>query len=461
MTTWAATEMQQAQLGDGRLNKRLVRLVEALAAAPTASIPQACGGWAATKAAYRFFDSEKAHPTAILEPHIKSSLQRLSGHKCVLAISDTTSLDFTHHPATSGLGPLEGPSCRGILMHSVLMVSIHGVPLGLLHHKLWAREGRGKRHTRRKRLTKDKESQKWLDGLSAIQERISGPTEVIMIADREADIYDLLAAPRRAGVHLLIRATHNRRVDHQARYLWDAISQAPVAGQLTLELKRKDDQPARQATLTVRYGSLEIQPPRHQRQRKGLLPIRVGVILAQEDNPPPGVSPVCWLLLTTLRVESFQEAVQCVVFYSFRWLIERYHYVLKSGCAVEELQLEEAERLMRAVATYAVVAWRLLWLTYEARKNADAPCDGVLEAHEWQSLYCVVHKTPTPPDKPPSLKEAVRLIARLGGFLGRTHDGEPGVKAIWQGLRRLTDIAETYRLLRPGPSIHSSSLSYG
>jgi hypothetical protein len=346
-------------------------------------------------------------------------------------------------------------------VHSTLLVSIQGVPLGLVHQKLWAREGIGKRHTRRRRLTKDKESQKWLDGLSAISERISEQTSVIMIADREADIYDLLSAPRRAGVHLLIRATHNRRVDHQARYLWDAISQSPPAGQLTIEVGRKDDQPARAATLTVRYGSLEIQPPRHQRQRKGLLPIRVGVILAQEENPPAGVSPVCWLLLTTLEVESFQDAVQCVVFYSFRWLIERYHYVLKSGCGVEELQLEQAQRLMRAVATYCIVAWRLLWLTYEARKSPDASCDGVLEMHEWQSLYCMVHKTPTPPPKPPSLREAVRMIAQLGGFLGRKHDGEPGVKAIWQGLRRLTDIAETWKLLRPASYSHPGSPTYG
>jgi hypothetical protein len=234
-----------------------------------------------------------------------------------------------------------------------------------------------------------------------------------------------------------------------------------VAGQLTVELKRKDDQPARQATLTVRHASLDIQPPRHHKQRKALLAIRVGVILVKEHEPPAGVSPVCWLLLTTLGVESFQEAVQCVVFYNLRWLIERYHYVLKSGCAVEELQLEEAQRLMRAVATYCIVAWRLLWLSYEARKNPDAPCDGVLETHEWQSLYCMVHKTPTPPDKPPTLREAVRMIAQLGGFLGRKHDGEPGVKVIWRGLRRLADIAETWRLLRPGPSTHSSSLSYG
>lgn len=169
-------------------------------------------------------------------------------------------------------------------------------------------------------------------------------------------------------------------------------------------------------------------------------------VLAEEAHPPPGVPPLCWLLLTTMPVPDFATARQYVQWYSARWLIERYHYVLKSGCRVEALQLETAERLERALATYAVVAWRLLWLTYEARRQPQAPCTVVLDAHEWHALACTIQRTPTPPMVAPTLAEAVRWIAQLGGFLGRRHDGDPGAKTLWRGLQRLHDIAATWQL---------------
>ena len=454
---WVAAELAYVRLGDARLNKRLERLVEALAAKPNASVPEACGTWAATKAAYRFWDSPRVDPDAIREAHARGTLNRVEGCGRVLAIQDTTDLNFTGHPAMKGTGYLDHPAQRGLKVHSVLIATTESVPLGLVHQQVWTRdpETMGKKHQRQRRETKNKESQRWLTALESTQELIPGNTEVITVADREADIYDLLAMPRRPGSHLLIRATHNRRVDHQARYLWQAIGQSPAQGQLILQLRRNNDQPPRQATLTIRYETLAIQPPVVRRvtgatESPDLVPVQV--ILAQEESPPPSVKPVCWLLFTTMPVSNLQQATQCVRWYSYRWLIERYHYALKSGCGLEELQLEQAQRVHRALATYCIVAWHLLWLTYQARQNPDMPCDSVLELHQWQSLYCTIHKTPVPPDKPPSLRQAVRWTAQLGGFLGRKGDGEPGVKTIWRGLRRLADIAETWRLLHPDPS---------
>lgn len=452
--TWVTAELAYVQLGDARLNKRLEKLVEALAAKPNASVPEACGTWAATKAAYRFWDSPRVNPDAIREAHARGTLDRVEGCRRVLAIQDTTDLNFTGHPAMKGTGHLDYPTQRGLKVHSVLIATTQSVPLGLVHQQVWTRdlETKGKKHLRQRRETKDKESQRWLTALERTQELIPRNTEVITVADREADIYDLLAMPRRPGSHLLIRATHNRRVDHQARYLWQAIGQSPAQGQLILQLRRKNDQPPRQATLTIRYETLAIQPPALRRAAGSLSPVPVQVILAQEESPPPSVQPVCWLLFTTLPVSNIQQAVEYVRWYSYRWLIERYHYVLKSGCGLEELQLEQAQRVHRALATYCIVAWHWLWLTYQARQSPDIPCDSVLELHQWQSLYCTIHKTPVPPDKPPSLRQAVRWTAQLGGFLGRKGDGEPGVKTIWRGLRRLADIAETWRLLHPDPS---------
>lgn len=175
------------------------------------------------------------------------------------------------------------------------------------------------------------------------------------------------------------------------------------------------------------------------------------MILAEEVDVPQGCSAVSWLLLTSLPVDNFDQALECVRMYALRWLIERYHYVLKSGCRIEELQLESAENMKKALCTYCIVAWRLLWLTYLARKEPELSCEEVLDRYEWESLYCMTQKKKVIPKKPPTLSQAVRWIAQLGGFLGRKGDGMPGVKTIWQGLRRLHDISETWLYAQKNP----------
>ena len=448
MQSWATHELRYVQLGDARLNKRLMKMVEDLSAQPESSVPQACGDWASTKGAYEFWKNGKVEPDDIIWAHQQSTVERLCGHDTVINIQDTTDLNFTHHPKKQGMGHLDHPATKGLKVHSCLAVSEQGVPQGFIHQQVWTRDPKtvGKKHRRRKLKTKDKESQRWLDTLSASEDAIESHKQVITVADREADIYDLFALPRREGSHLLIRMAYNRRVEHEARYLWEAVRQSPVLGEVTVEIGRRGDQPPRKATLTIRIASLSIRPPANRPDRASLPLIPVHMVLAEEDAPLPGVKPVCWLLLATFPVETFQDAIRCVKYYSYRWLIERYHFVLKSGCGMEKLQLETADRIHRALATYCIVAWRLLWLTYESRYNPDSPCDRVLKTYEWQSLYCYSHKTPTPPSTPPSLHEAVAQIAKLGGFLARKSDGEPGVKTIWRGLRRLHDISQGWQL---------------
>lgn len=271
---------------------------------------------------------------------------------------------------------------------------------------------------------------------------------VITVADREADIYDFLAMPRRANSELLIRAYQNRSVktEDAVERLKVAICKAAPAGEISLELQRTPQRKPRQATLTLRTMSVKIKPPKTHLNYNELKSIRVQVIKAEEENPPTGEKPVSWLLLTTLEVNEFNDIIQCLRWYSYRWLIERYHYVLKSGCRLEQLQLETADRIERALATYTIVAWRLLWLTYEARYNLCAPADTILETIEWQALYCTINKTSTLPEGPPSISDCIFWIAKLGGFLCRKRDGFPGVKTIWQGLRRLHDIVKGWLL---------------
>jgi len=463
MTTWAASELQSVTFKDARLRNRLFRLVDDLTAHPTASIPEACGCWAATKGAYRFLDSKRVTPEAIRTAHQQRTLARVGEQTTVLVIQDTTELDFTTHPATTGLGYLDHPKHQGLKVHSALAATTDGIPLGLVDQVVWIRDlaTLGKKHQRAKRDTAEKESQRWLTALTASQDAIPDDIRVMMVADREADFYPLFAAERRAGVELLIRAAHNRRVDADTQLLEQAIAAAPVGGTLTIAVPRRDDQPARQATLTLCWTSVQIGPPQNAKARATLPHIPVQVVVAEELAPPPGVKALRWVLLTTVPVTGWDDAVQIVRWYRARWLIERYHFVLKSGCGIEKLQLESAERLQRALAVYGVVAWRLLWLTYQARQQPDEECRVILARHEWQALYCTIHQTLVPPATAPTLRQAVRWIAQLGGFLARKGDGEPGVQTIWRGLRRLEDIAATWLLVHRAAPDQLDDSTYG
>jgi hypothetical protein len=458
MEKWAAQELQYAELGDARRNKRLISIVENLASQPGTSVPQASQNLAAASATYDFWNSPYFQPSDIIAAQAKSTVERIKEHSIVLAVQDTTSLDFTTQKSKKGIGYLDSRTSFGLKVHTTFAVSPQGIPLGLINQSVWARkeENLGIAKLRKKRETKEKESQRWLTALSDTQSQIPEDIQVVTIGDCEADIFDLFAQSRKPNSHLLIRGTHNRKVNHlkekpqeeilPSKYLQESIREIKACGTLTVEVKRSPIHDARLAKLTIRFATFEVQVPSHHRQDSLRKPVKLQVILAEEENPNPGVNPISWLLLTSLEISSFEEAITCVRWYSYRWLIERYHFVLKSGCGLEKLQLETGRRIEMALATYSIVAWRLLWLTYQARLHRDESCESFLEEHEWQSLCATIQKSLPPPEKPPSFREAVRMIASLGGFLGRKGDGEPGVKTIWLGLRRLHDISETWQL---------------
>lgn len=452
--SWAAEELKTACLGDKRRNRRLIKIVEDLSAMPHASVTQAASDKAAVQGIYEFWGNVRVKASGILAAHRDSTLARVEGQEIVLAVQDTTELDFSSQSSKQGLGALSKKDAQGLKVHSVLCVNPVGVPLGVLHQKVWARQ-KNRRTTGyidRNRALEQKESHRWLESLELTQQWIPQDKKVVTVADREADIYELLALPRREGSEFLIRACQPRGVKQTAtdiniESLQAAIEKTAACGELTLELQRTPKRKPRTATLTVRFTSLELQPPQQHPQRSGLRPVRVQVVWAVEEMPPSGEKAIAWLLLTTLEVRNFEQASRCLRWYSYRWLIERYHYTLKSGCRLEQLQLETADRLERALATYAIVAWRLLWLTYEARSHPTESIEGILPAHYWQALYCHIHQTTVLPNEPPSLVDCVRWIARLGGFLGRKGDGEPGVKTLWLGLQRVHDMASMWQLM--------------
>jgi len=409
-------------------------------------VPQASGSASTSQSIYRFWANKRVKPQQILASHRLSVLERAQQQAVVLAIQDTTDLNFSGLKQTGGLGYINQTQQQGIKVHSCLAVSGEGEPLGLLHQYTWTRKERaGKRGSRRQKATTDKESQRWLDTLTAAEQGVDASVCLVHVGDREADIYDLFVQPRRDNSHLLIRAEYNRRVQQEFGYLIPTMEQAPVLGEQTIEIERNPEHPARRATFSIRAMQVTIEVPRHHKSAQPCYPVTLGALLVDEVNPSSGVNPIRWLLLTTLPIDTPQQAWACVRWYSLRWRIERFHYTLKSGCRREQLQLETASRLLSALATYFIVAWRLMWLTYQARLSPDDSCEWVLQRPEWQLLrrkYQPKNRSP----KPPTLRQAVRWIAQLGGFLARTGDGEPGLKTLWRGLGKLHHLIEGAQL---------------
>ena len=449
--TWAEAEFGDAELGDARRTARLVQLARVLGAQPHASLPQAADDPAMLKAAYRFFDNDDIRAEAMLASHVASTQRRMQTVPIVLAVQDTSVLDWTTHPATTGLGPVATSSSRhqGLLAHTTLAISPDRVPLGILQQQVWARDAAVPHlQDHKTRPLAEKESQKWLTSLNAvIAARTACPnTHFVSVGDREADVYDLFLVERPVGVDLLVRAAQNRKTDDPEGYLWAAMATAPVAATVTIQLKTRGAQPARTADLTVRWRAVTLRPP-NSRAKEHLPHVTVWAVWAVERTPPAGAEPVEWLLLTTVPIITTKDALERLAWYALRWGIEVWHKVLKSGCQIEKVQLETAERLIRCLTLYRVSAWRIVYATLLARAVPDAPCTVLLDDAEWQGLFCRIHRVAIAPTKPPTLHQAVRWIAKLGGFQGRKGDGNPGVTVMWNGFQRLVEVAEMYRIM--------------
>jgi hypothetical protein len=455
-------EFQDVPINDQRLINRLIITATTLDKKPEKSIPDACQNWAETKATYNFFDNGKVTPAVILGPHRSNTIRRMKAYPLVLLVQDTSELDFKTHKNTVGLGPYSSdPNALGLLMHSVLAVVPAGLSLGLLYQNFWSRAGypKQKKAKRNQLPIEEKESFKWLQALEESTKDIPNTIKTVTVADREADIFEFFQKAFELGEHLLVRATHNRRISGEYQLLYDQMNNIPEKGQCLVEIPRKSEEKLpRQAKLSVRFCPVTLCARLNRRQKSDL---RLYAVLAREIEVLEGEEPIEWLLLTTVPVTNMSEAVQKIEWYRERWKIERFHYTLKSGCRIEDLQLETRERLINAITLYSIIAWRLVWLTYQSRVSPDLPCQIIFEEHEWQMLYCVVNQTKILPSRPPTLHEAVRLLAKLGGFLGRKHDGEPGVKVLWRGLQKLNEgllFVEYFQLIQ---SISSPSHDVG
>lgn len=408
------------------------------------------------KGGYRFLNNKKVTHAGIIAVERKATRQRLaqSEEATILAIQDTTEFNFAGRSALNGLGVLSDNKTPGFLAHTTMAVSVTGVPMGVLDQQVWSRPVAVEKvdDDHQKLPITEKESFKWLQGLNGA---LSASQSVITVCDREGDVFELFQYAHDVEQHFIVRATQDR-VLKDAPSLKRHLAQIPVSQTYTILVRRQDNRPARTATVDLRMTSVTLRPPKNRAKALQVIPLEpvtVQVVEVMEVNPPPDVTkPLHWLLLTTLAVDNLEDARRIVRFYGYRWLIERFHHVLKSGgCDFEDSQLRSVEALHRLLGICSQVAWQLLWLTYQARDTPDADCTVALSTVEWQALMAFTTKSPTPPEQPPTLHEAVRAIAKLGGFIGRTSDGEPGVKVLWRGWIRLQDIVETWLLTHPPP----------
>jgi hypothetical protein len=474
MQAWVEQELRTADLGDARLNERYKLLLDRMSSKPSLKFPALCKGRAEVEAAYRFLDNEHVEEQGVLAPHRAATLGRIRAYPVVIVAQDTSEFDVTRkHERMAGAGPLNDAGRLGLYGHALLAVTPERLPLGIVGVQLWARDADDfqrpaaqKAAERKEKPIDEKESFRWLEGYRAacaVAQEAPGTT-VVCVSDSEGDVYECFAAGSTAEgqrrAEWIVRACQDRQLTAPDRRrtpddkLWEQAAAGPVLQTLTVRVsarepkskdrrKRKQPRSARQAVVTVQAARVTLRAPRRCGQER-LPDVAVNAVLVREVDPPPGEEPIEWLLLTSLPIAAVEQVLQVVQYYCCRWQIEVYFRVLKSGCKVEESQLETAARFRAYLALCMIVAWRVMYVMMLGRECPELPCDVVLEAEEWQAVYAVV-KEEAPPATPPTLGEMVVLIATLGGYLGRKGDGPPGPKAVWVGMQRMTDLGLAWR----------------
>ena len=410
-------------------------------------------------AAYRFFMNPAVEPSQILQPHVTATLRRINEHPVVLVIQDTTELDYSRHPPEDA-GCLNKEERFGLYDHTHLAVTPDRLCLGVVGAEEFDRspETLGQAQERSNLPIEEKESFRWLKGYR-LASQLAGEapsTKIVSIADRESDIYDIFmeAEQHPTPADFIIRAKIDRcTLEHDPdsgpavyRKVRDEVSASELRTLRTVDLHQTPKRQARQAELEVRAIEVVVKPPH---ARSPLPPVTYNVVLVEEINGPGDDTDVSWLLLTSLPIDSVEEILRVIDYYVARWVVEVYFRVLKTGCRVEEIQLETVGRLKNCLAFYRIIAWRVMYLTHLNRECPSLPCDAVFDDCEWMSVWKVTTKKEIP-KTPPPLSEFMPLLARLGGYNNRPSEPPPGPQAVWIGIRRMCDLATAWQAFGPG-----------
>lgn len=447
---WAAAEFGGAGLGDRRRCLRLVKLAEKLAQNPHGTLPQSFQRWSEAKAAYRLLEQTDVTYDGVIAPHLERVRTDCRRGE-YLMVEDTTSLDFTSHLAAQDMGRIGDDGGRGLFVHSTLALKIERwdcghQPLvtveGLLDQHWWARTmptvGRGK-EKKRKRLSRPRESQRW----AAVVDKIAPAdgAQWTFMADRESDIYETFERCRKNRWHFIVRANQPRALADEGGCVFDAAAQGAELGRFFVDLRARAGQASRKAQVVVRACRVVLRGP--WRPGGWLESLPVNVLEAKEVDAPQDVEPIRWVLLTDWAVETFEQAMRVIKAYTRRWLIEEYHKALKTGTGVQDSQLTTAQRIAALLGILAVVAVRLVNMKLLATTLPDEPIGPDEIGSEALAILEAEYGRPVGGWTNASVLTA---IARLGGFLARKSDGNPGWITIWRGLRQLLWCVHGYDL---------------
>lgn len=443
---WVERELAEGGFPDRRLKARLGKLLGDLGERIGGTLPVACQDWAATKAAYRLLDNPRVDEGVILAGHFAATQARFAATTgTVLVLHDTTEFSYQrNNPGGIGrLSLIKGQHAThtvcGTLLHSSLVLTTDGLPLGLAAAKFWTRKKfkgtnalQGKVNPTRVPIER-KESVRWPDCLTQSTRLLGDPARCVHVGDREADLFELFAAAHAAGAHFLVRTCANRFAGDGRTTVAAVMAGEPVRGTHAVEIL-DDRGRVSTATVEVRFRRLTVRPPVAKQRR--CPPPELTVLHADERGTPAGRKPIRWKLLTDLPVADLPAAVEKLDWYAMRWEIETYHKVLKSGCQAERARLRTAERLTNPLAVLCIVGWRVFRLTMTSRVAPDAPPEVAFTPAE----VAVLDRVAGGPPAARAVAHDLRVVARLGGYLGRSGDPPPGNMVVWRGLTRLADI---------------------
>lgn len=457
-TTYSKRVLNTSTFGDARLLKRYDLICDQLSTDLSLTIPQACVTKSSTKAMYRFFDNQQVEPEKMIAYHFSQWKESLPS-KRLLHIMDTVEYDLTGKRSAESLGPLNYRLRKGMKQHNSLICTDDGLPIGLLKqsYNIRKEEDFGKAAERKKLPIEEKETYCWYDHFLEAQRFCESDPEleIISIADREADIMELFLARTHPRMHFIIRSKHNRKLADKTDNLYPALSKEPFQGTYQISIIHPQTKKERIATLSVRFRKVDIKLEKALPVKRDLSSISLNVVEVVEQNPPKDIKePIRWVLLTTLDVNSFEEALKIIRLYIKRWLIERFHYLLKSGGAeVEQLQLENSHRLKNAITAYSVAGMKVFKLRYWSEHTPQASIKeiGISEV-EYKVLYKyaeqkVDKKIQFDPDTFPSVSEFTVVLGRISGFFPSKRQPIPGIKILSRAITKLNDLVDAYLFL--------------
>lgn len=432
-------EFQSVDFGSKRLEKRFLRVMSDLSQEPEKSIWLATGNRSNAKAAYRMIGNQEFTKENILSAHQTATNNR-NQDNILLAIQDTTAVNYGTHKKMAGLG-YNCDKSLGINVHSCLLVTPNGIPIGLVDQSTNTRETNSDKrslHEKHKRKIQDKESNRWLKTMQTAQTNTPPNTKLIHIADREGDIYEWYNLAIGTQQSFVIRANSDR-LTPQGTHIWEEVVRSKPKGQLKLFIPKnpKTQTQEREATLTLRYLTTQIECPQNRKEPELASALTINLVNVAEEDPPEGVEPLEWMIVTNLELHSCEDALLVVDYYRQRWKIERFHFILKSGCRIEELQQHSVDRVEIMVLLYSLISVHIMMLTYLSRLYPDLSCELLFSESEWKTLYRAAKRSAVSPEVPYSMADAIGYVAALGGFVGAPSDGPPGLKVIWLGLNKL------------------------